>query len=215
MPKSLCRVLHAYRYRPTARSEPGERRKRVWKIFNLSAGFCCRFAVFLHAIESHENRELGQSGEADTLFPDFAPRAGRASLWREMTEAEKRLWRRLRLRQTHGCRFRRRAPIGSFIVDCVCRDARLIVEIDGGQHDPSSEPEVQRARFFENEGYSVLRFWNNDALDNRNGVQMAIARHLRQVLPRPCPPPSRDRSRGRNEDSQALLATAPAHPVGS
>jgi very-short-patch-repair endonuclease len=111
-----------------------------------------------------------------------------------MTEAEKRLWQRLRFRQTHGYRFRRQVPIGSFIADFACHEARLILEIDGGQHDTSSEPEVLRTRFLENEGYRVLRFWNNDVMDNPDGVQMVITRYLRRPHPHPNPPPSRGRA---------------------
>ena len=104
-------------------------------------------------------------------------------LRREMTEAEKRLWQMLRLRQTEGHRFRRQVPIGRFIADFVCHAARLIVEIDGGQHDLSSEQEASRTRFLESEGYRVLRFWNNEVLDNPEGVHSVIAQNLHQATP--------------------------------
>ena len=104
-------------------------------------------------------------------------------LRREMTEAEKRLWQMLRLRQTEGYRFRRQVPIGRFIADFVCHAARLIVEIDGGQNDLSSEEEASRTRFLESEGYRVLRFWNNEVLDNPEGVHSVIADNLHQVTP--------------------------------
>src|SRR5271166_24615 len=113
-----------------------------------------------------------------------------------MTEAEKRLWQMLRLRQTEGSRFRRQVPIGRFIADFVCHKARLIVEIDGGQYDPSSKSEASRTRFLEGEGYRVLRFWNNEVLANPDGAQTVIAEYLRRVHPHPDPPPSRDPSRG-------------------
>ena len=91
-----------------------------------------------------------------------APSAGAGerarTLRRDMTEAEKRLWQMLRSRQTEGHRFRRQVPIGGFIADFVCHAARLIVEIDGGQHDRSSEAEASRTRFLEAQGYRVLRF---------------------------------------------------------
>src|SRR6516165_11748934 len=108
-----------------------------------------------------------------------APNAGAGGrarkLRRDMTEAEQRLWQILRSRQTEGYPFRRQAPIGGFIADFVCHSARLIVEIDGRQHDPSSEAEASRTRLLEAEGYRVLRFWNNEALDNPEGVRAAIA----------------------------------------
>ena len=107
------------------------------------------------------------------------------ALRREMTEAEKRLWQMLRSRQTEGYRFRRQVPIGRVIADFVCHEARLIVEIDGGQHDPSLELEASRTRLLEGEGYRVLWFWNNEVLGNPDGVQTAIAEELRRVLPHP------------------------------
>ena len=116
-----------------------------------------------------------------------APSAGAGerarTLRRDMTEAERRLWQMLRSRQTEDCRFRRQVPIGGFIADFVCHEARLIVEIDGGQHDPSSGAEASRARFLEAEGYRVLRFWNNEVLDNPEGVRAAIAESLQRVTP--------------------------------
>src|SRR3974390_2477146 len=87
-----------------------------------------------------------------------------------MTEAERRLWQMLRSRQTEVYRFRRQVPIGRFIADFVCHEARLIVEIDGGQHDPSSELGASRTRFLASEGYRVLRFWNK-VLNNPEGTQ--------------------------------------------
>ena len=116
-----------------------------------------------------------------------APSAGAGerarTLRRDMTEAERRLWQMLRSRQTEECRFRRQVPIGGFIADFACHAARLIVEIDGGQHDPSSESEASRTRFLEGEGYRVLRFWNNEVLDNPEGVRAAIANALHQATP--------------------------------
>src|SRR5215831_6412328 len=103
--------------------------------------------------------------------PSDGARERARMLRREMTEAEKRLWQVLRSRQTEGYRFRRQVPIGRFVADFVCHEARLIVEIDGGQHDPSSELEARRTRFLEGEGYRVLRFWNNEVLANPDGAQ--------------------------------------------
>ena len=115
------------------------------------------------------------------------PSAGAVSRARrlrsEMTETEKRLWQLLRSRQTEGYRFRRQVPIGAFIADFVCHAARLIVEIDGGQHDLSSEAEARRTRFLEGEGYRILRFWNNEVLANPEGVRSVITGNLHQVTP--------------------------------
>jgi very-short-patch-repair endonuclease len=103
------------------------------------------------------------------------------TLRREMTEAERQLWLMLRSRQTEGYRFRRQVLIGSFIADFVCHEARLIVEIDGGQHSLASEEATSRTRFLESEGYRVLRFWNNEVLDNPEGVRSVIAKDLHRV----------------------------------
>src|SRR5215469_15263477 len=121
-----------------------------------------------------------------------APSAGAGerarTLRRDMTEAEQRLWQMLRSRQTEGYQFRRQAPIGRFIADFVCHAARLIVEIDGGQHNITSEEEASRTRFLEGEGYRVLRFWNNQVLDNPEGVRSVIAENLHRVTPTPPSP---------------------------
>src|SRR5207247_5939268 len=86
-------------------------------------------------------------------------------LRRSMTEAERRVWQILRSHQTKGYKFRRQVPIGRYIADFVCHEARLIVEIDGGQHDRSSPREAERSGFVQNEGYRILRFLNNEFLD--------------------------------------------------
>src|SRR6186997_995644 len=88
------------------------------------------------------------------------------SLRQNMTEAERRVWQILRSQQMHGRKFRRQVPIGRYIVDFVCHEARLIVEIDGGEHDHSSVAEAGRTDFLQSEGYRVLRFWNNEVLAN-------------------------------------------------
>jgi very-short-patch-repair endonuclease len=95
------------------------------------------------------------------------------------TEAEKRIWRMLRSKQAEGVRFRRQAPTGSLIVDFVSHEAKLILEVDGGQHDPASEREASRTAFPEGQGYRVLRFWNNEVLKNPEGVYDAITTALR------------------------------------
>jgi len=122
-------------------------------------------------------------------------------LRREMTEADRRLWQKLRSRQTEGYRFRRHVPNGRFIADFVCHEAKLIVEIDRGQHDPSTDIEASRTRFLESEGYCLLRFWNNEVLNNPEGAQAVIAENLRRDHRHPNPPPSRGRAeRVRRQD---------------
>ena len=104
-------------------------------------------------------------------------------LRQNMTEAERRVWQVLRLHKMNGYKFRRQVPIGRYIADFVCHEARLIVEIDGGQHDGSTPPEAERRGFLQNEGYRILRFWNNDVLANLDGVFHTIADELSRTTP--------------------------------
>ena len=124
------------------------------------------------------------------------PNENARHLRRAATDAERRLWSALRDRRLEGYRFRRQYPIGRFIVDFACTQHRLIVEADGGQH-ADSEPDRRRTANLEQEGWRVLRFWNNDILSNTNGVVEKILRELRgESDPHPptplawAPPPS-------------------------
>ncbi|GAA4794205.1 endonuclease domain-containing protein [Lysobacter hankyongensis] len=90
-------------------------------------------------------------------------------LRRGMTDAEQCLWRILRKRQIDGHRFRRQCPIDRFVVDFACLESALIVEVDGGQHAESSQDRARDACLVRL-GYRVLRFWNNDVLENSEGV---------------------------------------------
>ncbi|RZT56152.1 very-short-patch-repair endonuclease [Sphingomonas sp. BK036] len=106
------------------------------------------------------------------------------------TRAESALWQHLAARRTSGVRFNRQVPIGPFICDFVSRATRLVIEVDGGQHDWQSDDDARRTRFIENQGYRVIRFWNNDVLERLEGVVAEIARVLAE---RPSPNPSRKR----------------------
>jgi very-short-patch-repair endonuclease len=89
------------------------------------------------------------------------------------TDAEHRLWQVVRGRRLGGCKFVRQLPIGPYFADFACREAALIVELDGSQHFGSEHDEV-RTRYLNSKGYSVLRIWNNDLLGNPQGVAEAI-----------------------------------------
>ena len=102
----------------------------------------------------------------------------------DQTDAETALWNRLRSRQIMGHKFVRQFPIGPYICDFVCRERRLVVEADGGQHADSRRDKV-RDRFLRDQGYRVLRFWNNDVLGNIDGVLDVIARALEDRSDRP------------------------------
>jgi very-short-patch-repair endonuclease len=88
-------------------------------------------------------------------------------------------------------RFRRQVPIRHFIVDFASHSARLVIEVDGGQHGDS--PDAERTSIIEAEGYRLIRFWNNDVLGNSSGVRETVALALRRHHPHPNPPPSRGR----------------------
>jgi very-short-patch-repair endonuclease len=102
----------------------------------------------------------------------------------------------LRLRQVEGYRFRRQVQIERFTAGFVCYEAKLIAEIDGRQHNPSSGREANRTRFLQSEGYRVLRSRNNQVLSNPEGTRIMIAENLRRAHPHPDPPPSRGRAAG-------------------
>jgi len=107
------------------------------------------------------------------------------SLARELrqrqTEAEKTLWARLRDRQLEGVKFRRQQPIGYYVVDFASLESRVIVEIDGGQHNEhgKKEKDGERTAWLKREGYHILRFWNNEVLHNVDGVLEVIREALR------------------------------------
>jgi very-short-patch-repair endonuclease len=90
------------------------------------------------------------------------------------TEAELRLWSRLRRRQLDGLRFRRQVPLGRFIVDFSCYDERLVIELDGGQHLENHEEDAARTQWLESRGFRVLRFWNDEVFKNMDGVLETI-----------------------------------------
>jgi very-short-patch-repair endonuclease len=105
---------------------------------------------------------------------------------REPTDAERRLWPRLKHDITlSGSHFRRQPLIGPFIVDFASRKAKLVIELDGGQHDWQREADARRTAYIEARGYRVLRFWNHEVFENIDGVLQVI-----QSVVTPIPGPS-------------------------
>jgi very-short-patch-repair endonuclease len=98
-------------------------------------------------------------------------------LRRTATDAETALWRRLRSRALNGCKFVRQEPIGPYTVDFICRERRLIIEVDGGQHADNPR-DVVHDKWLVDHNYRVLRFWNNDVSSNMAGVLETIATAL-------------------------------------
>ena len=90
------------------------------------------------------------------------------------TDAEGLLWSRLRDRQLDGFKFRRQSPIGRYVVDFICMESRLIVEVDGGQHAEQTRRDEARSTWLDGQGFQVVRFWSNDLLANMEGVLTAI-----------------------------------------
>ena len=114
-------------------------------------------------------------------------------LRRDQTDAERTLWFRLRDRRLCGLKFRRQMPIDRYVVDFCCESARLIVEVDGGQHVERSGEDKARTGALEARDYLVLRFWNNEVLQNMDGVLEMIASTARPVPPHPNPLPAGER----------------------
>ncbi len=109
-------------------------------------------------------------------------------LRKNMTDAERRLWHHLRHRQIGHNRFRRQAPIGPYIVDFVCFERRLVIELDGGQHAAHVEEDLRRTNWLNSEGFRVIRFWNHQLFEEKDAVLDAIDLAL---SPPPQPSPTK------------------------
>ncbi len=106
-------------------------------------------------------------------------------LRRDMTDAEKRLWYLLRGRRFSQVKFRRQHALGSFVCDFICIEHKLVIEVDGGQHAIALASDARRTAYLTKEGFTVLRFWNNDVLMNTENVLMAILQHISPDSPHP------------------------------
>ena len=95
-------------------------------------------------------------------------------LRRSSTDAERKLWSRLRNSQLRGLKFRRQMPIGAFIADFACVEARIVIEVDGSQHLAAGDADRLRSAAIEAAGYLVMRFWNDEVLANVDAVMTEI-----------------------------------------
>ena len=120
----------------------------------------------------------------------------------ESRDAERLVWSRLRAHRLLGWKFKRQQPVGRYIVDFVCFDAKLVIELDGGQHADAVDEDAARHAWLGSQGCRVLRFWNNDVLSNLDGVFMTITA---QLPPSPQPSPTR----GEGVVNQALRGMQP------
>ncbi len=114
-------------------------------------------------------------------------------LRRDLTDAERKFWYHVRGRRLDGWKFRRQVPVSGYVVDFLCPDAHLIVELDGGQHTVQVAADARHTKVLEAAGYLVLRFWNNDVFENIDGVLEEIVATLRPNAPHPSPLPNGER----------------------
>ena len=103
------------------------------------------------------------------------------TLRKNLTDTECYLWSRLRRQQINGYKFRRQFPLGIYIADFVCLEARLIVEVDGGQHAEQTSKDALRDKWLVSQGFRVLRFWNNDVLRETDTVVEVIVQALKNT----------------------------------
>lgn len=118
-------------------------------------------------------------------------------LRRNLTDAERLLWGKLRFWQLDGIKFRRQQPLGNYIVDFVCLEKRLIVEFDGGQHAEQGDYDAKRDAWLSGQGFTILRCWNNDVLENLESVAEKIFQTIKST-PFLNPSPQGGRRRTKN-----------------
>ena len=108
-------------------------------------------------------------------------------LRKNSTDAERLLWSHLRGKRFNNLKFKRQQPIGSYIVDFICFEKRLIVEVDGGQHHENQDKDLIRTQWLNDQGYQVIRFWNHEVLQNSTDVLEEIWRYCEKSPS--CSPP--------------------------
>jgi len=96
------------------------------------------------------------------------------TLRQNSTKAERLLWRNLKAKQMKGFKFRRQEPIGNYVVDFVCFESQVVIEVDGSQHMVEVAKDKERERWLRSQGFTILRFWNNEVLRNLEGVLEVI-----------------------------------------
>jgi very-short-patch-repair endonuclease len=134
-------------------------------------------------------------GKVITEPRDPTPRDRARRLRHDQTEAERRLWARLRDRRLGDEKFRRQHPIGRYIADFCCPERHLVVELDGGRHASREEADRRRTAFLMQQGYRVLRFWDHEVMHNIEAVLQRIAEALSDPHPNPLPGRARESRR--------------------
>jgi very-short-patch-repair endonuclease len=125
----------------------------------------------------------------------------------QMTDAETLLWQHLRARRFQGFKFRRQRPLGPFILDFVCLEVGLVIELDGGQHAETQTYDVRRTVFIEQQGLRVIRFWNHDVLNQAPAVLEQIWQALKTLTPTLSRKREREQTAASREDSADLTPT--------
>jgi very-short-patch-repair endonuclease len=126
-------------------------------------------------------------------------RSNARALRKASTDAERMLWSGLRDHRLNGASFRRQVPIGNYIADFACHAAKLVIELDGGQHfsDQAEQADIARSAVIEARGFTVLRFSNHDVMTNRRGVLETIATAVAARAPTLTLPRKRERGQGK------------------
>jgi very-short-patch-repair endonuclease len=126
-------------------------------------------------------------------------RSNARALRKNSTDAERILWSELRDHRLNGASFRRQVPVGNYIADFICHAAKLVVELDGGQHfsDHAEQADARRSAMIESKGFKVLRFSNHDVMTNRAGVLETIASVVAERAPTLTLPRKREREQGK------------------
>ena len=146
----------------------------------------------------------GEGGEAKPSRERGLSLTQAKKLRSNMTDAERRLWYRLRAHRFDGHKFKRQIPVGPYVLDFACLGRKVVIEVDGGQH-ADSQSDIPRDSYLRDQGFQVLRFWNNDVLKNTDAVLEVI---LSALATAPSPgalraPPSPQGERGRGVRGRA------------
>ena len=109
------------------------------------------------------------------------------NLRKQSTDAERKLWQHLKAKQLQGLKFRRQSPMGNYVLDFICYEKNLVIELDGGQHSIEHRKDELRDNWLKQQGFKVLRFWNNEVLTNTAGVLEVIRKSCLSPSPYPSP----------------------------
>ena len=167
MRKAVVATQRAVMTQPTPHPHPSPEGEGLTLVYLRSDDFA--------ELSIHLPREKGRDEGHQPLMKSRA-----RTLRRKSTDAEIQLWQHLRNRRLLNCKFRRQVPIGNYIVDFFCEDAQLIVELDGGQHMEQERYDQARSAWLVAQGFRVVRFWNNDAMKNMDGVLESLTLTLSQ-----------------------------------